>query len=293
MNSRVPWKGSQLLAALALLALTALPMSAQERRPATVVSVTDGDTIVVELPDGTRERTRLIGIDTPETRHPSRPVGCYGPEASAFTKGLVEGKAVELELDVQERDRYGRLLAYAWLGETNVNVEIAVQGYAQQLTIPPNVKYEQNIRDAVRIARENGRGLWSACSEPGSDADYEPTTEDTPTDLGPPIEAPTATPTSEPLAPPIAAPTATATTVPLAPPIAPPTATPTRAPAPPAPKPSGNCHPSYPDFCIPPAPPDLNCNSPAIAGRKNFTVRQPDPHRFDADRDGVGCESSR
>ena len=50
------------------------------------------------------------------------------------------------------------------------------------------------------------------------------------------------------------------------------------------------CDPSYPDFCIPPAPPDLNCTSSLIAGRKNFTVRQPDPHNFDADRDGVGCE---
>jgi hypothetical protein len=72
-------------------------------------------------------------------------------------------------------------------------------------------------------------------------------------------------------------------------PAAAPAPTPAAAPAP-APATAANCHPSYPDFCIPPPPPDLNCNSPLLQGRRNFTVRPPDPHRFDNDHDGIGCE---
>jgi len=101
---------------------------------------------------------------------------------------------------------------------------------------------------------------------------------------------PPGTATVPPAPAPVAAPSVAPPPAPVAAPPAPPSPPAPRTTPPPA---SSNCHPSYPDFCIPPPPPDINCTSPIIAGRKNFTVRQPDPHRFDADKDGIGCESSR
>jgi micrococcal nuclease len=139
---------------------------AQELLPATVVGVVDGDTITVQFADGAHERVRLIGIDTPESVDP-RPVQCFGPEASRHTKELLEGRAVALELDAQQRDRFGRLLAYVWLGETNVNVQIAADGYAQQLTIPPNVTYADLFRRLAREARQHDRGLWARANQAG------------------------------------------------------------------------------------------------------------------------------
>ena len=99
-----------------------------------VTRVVDGDTIV--LSNG--ERLRYIGVDTPETKHPKKGLQCYGKEASAFNKKLVEGKKVKLEFDVQQKDRYGRLLAYVYLEDgTFVNAELLRKGYAQVMTIPP------------------------------------------------------------------------------------------------------------------------------------------------------------
>ncbi|MBU7005814.1 thermonuclease family protein [Phosphitispora fastidiosa] len=82
--------------------------------PAEVTSVIDGDTVDV-IVDRNRERIRLIGVDTPETKHPTQPVEAYGPEASNFTNRVLNGKSVFLEFDVTERDKYGRMLAYVWL----------------------------------------------------------------------------------------------------------------------------------------------------------------------------------
>src|SRR4051794_15654592 len=145
-----------------LLFVSLLPISpalAEDRQTATVTDVPDGDLIRVQYPNGVGERVRLIGIDAPETIHPSKPVGCYGPEAARFTRNLLNvGTSVQLELDSQQRDRFGRLLAYVWLGETNVNVEIANQGYATPLPIAPDLKYADNIRDASAAARDDGRG---------------------------------------------------------------------------------------------------------------------------------------
>jgi micrococcal nuclease len=244
-----------LLLIVALLGPPGL-LRAQELLPATVVGITDGDTITVQFGDGARERVRLIGIDTPESVDPRRPVQCFGPEASQHTKELLDGQAVALELDVEQRDRFGRLLAYVWLGETNVNVRIAADGYAQQLTIPPNVKYVDPIRQAVAEAREAGRGLWSACQAVAPPGDYEPTAADVP------AEAPAPAP---------------AQGQPVPPPAGPP---------PPMVRPQV-CDAAYPDVCIPPPPPDLDCGDIPDRG---FRVLPPDPHRFDGDRDGVGCE---
>jgi micrococcal nuclease len=124
------------------------------------VRVVDGDTIIVEI-DGTKERVRLIGVDTPETVHPNKPVQHYGKEASAFTRELVEDKMVRLEYDTQKRDRYGRLLAYVYLADgTFLNAEIIKQGYGFAYTRFP-FKYMEQFRQYERSARETGIGLWA------------------------------------------------------------------------------------------------------------------------------------
>lgn len=197
---------------------------------ATVVRVVDGDTIVIDRGRG-EERLRYIGVDTPETVDPRQPVQWMGPEASAANKALVDGRAVVLERDVSETDRFGRLLRYVWLedgasvgaasGWLLVNLELVARGFAQVSTFPPDVRYVELYLAAQRIAREQGLGLWGE---------------------GPERTA----------------------------------------------GPGGDCDAAYPTVCIPPPPPDLDCGD--IAYRR-FEVLPPDPHRFDGDGDGVGCES--
>jgi len=133
-------------------------------REARVVRVVDGDTIAV-LVDGRREKVRYIGVDTPETHHPTKPVQCYGREASAFNARLVGGERVRLVRDVEQRDRFGRLLAYVYRARDGlfVNAELARAGYARTLTIAPDVRYAARLAALARAARAAGRGLWSAC----------------------------------------------------------------------------------------------------------------------------------
>ena len=135
-----------------------------------VARAIDGDTL--KLSDG--ERVRLIGIDTPESRYNSKlerdvsrskkdmkTVLRMGKEAASFTKRLAEGKAVRLEFDVQKRDKYGRLLAYVYLNDgTFVNAKVIEEGYAQVMTIPPNVKYADLFLKLQREAVKNNKGLW-------------------------------------------------------------------------------------------------------------------------------------
>ena len=146
---------------MALLFACSLSAAAPpDRQPATVVSVVDGDTIWVEL-NGEREKVRYIGIDAPETNHPTKGVQEYGAEAKAANRTLLEGKTVDLEFDVQLRDRYGRLLAYVYLADgTFVNAWLVEHGFAQVMTVPPNVKYQDIFRKRQRDARDLGRGLW-------------------------------------------------------------------------------------------------------------------------------------
>lgn len=126
----------------------------------------DGDTIIL---DG-NEKVRLIGVDTPETVHPSKPVESFGKEASAFTKGMVEGKKARLEYDWQKVDKYGRTLAYVFLEDgTFLNAEIIKQGYGYAYTKFP-FKYLDDFRKYEREARENGRGLWKEA--PGNAGEY-------------------------------------------------------------------------------------------------------------------------
>jgi micrococcal nuclease len=260
------------------------PSSGRER--VRVTRVIDGDTIEIEG----GEHVRYIGMDTPESTIEHE---CFGSEASRRNTELVDGKVVELEKDVSETDRYGRLLRYVWLDGELVNEVLVREGYAAVSTYPPDVKYQDRFLEAQRQARSEGAGLWSACGNADT-----------------PIEQPTASeaPGCDPAYPDFC--------------IAPPppdldcpqigrtgfTVLPTdphrldgdgdgvgcesTAPPPPQlptqPPSSGNCDPSYPSVCIPSPPPDLDCGQ--ISYRR-FTVLPPDPHGFDGDNDGVGCES--
>jgi len=151
LHSRLVWLLPGLLIGF-LLAGCKQPAQGLEGR---VIHVSDGDTLVIEL-DGQKERVRLIGVDTPEKAQ--KP---WGPRAKAFTESLVLGKTVRLELDVQERDQYSRLLAYVFVNDTFVNLELLRSGYAVLLTIPPNVKHGEEFRQAQVEAREKGVGIWS------------------------------------------------------------------------------------------------------------------------------------
>lgn len=133
---------------------------------ARVTSVIDGDTLEVTVA-GRSERVRLLGVDTPETVDPHRPVGCYGPEASAFTARRLAGRTVRLRFDRQRRDRYGRLLAYVEVDGRRFNDELLTGGYARLLVIPPNGRHGRAMLDQELAARSAGRGLWGACSPAG------------------------------------------------------------------------------------------------------------------------------
>ena len=126
-----------------------------------VQRVVDGDTFVAMV-NSRKERVRVIGVDTPESVDPNRPDEPYGKEASNFAKHYLDGETVRLAGDVEPRDRYGRMLAYVWLRDgTFWNALLAAEGYAQQLTIPPNVTYAPLFRRLVAEARRDDRGLWA------------------------------------------------------------------------------------------------------------------------------------
>jgi len=132
----------------------------------TVRHVVDGDT--VELSNGAR--VRYIGIDTPEIRKRKGSEWIYKPmpyaeEAKEFNKMLVEGKSVRLEYDVQKKDKYNRDLAYVYIGDKMVNMEMVKQGFAMIYTYPPNVRYTQRFIEAQKDARDNKRGLWIGLEE--------------------------------------------------------------------------------------------------------------------------------
>lgn len=123
---------------------------------AKVIRVIDGDTIEIEG----GEKVRYIGIDTPELHHPNKAVQPFAQEAYEFNRSLVEGKDVFLVFDVQRRDRYKRLLAYVFVGETFINAKLVADGYARVATFPPNVVYQEFFLRLEQKAREENRGLW-------------------------------------------------------------------------------------------------------------------------------------
>jgi len=199
-----------------------------ERVVARVVSVTDGDTIVVDI-GGTQYKLRYIGIDAPESS------ATGGKQSTDYNRQLVEGKTVTLVKDHSETDRYDRLLRYVFVGDTFVNYEMVRAGFATSGSWPPDTACDQVFATAEQSARLNQLGLW----------------------------VPTITPVL--YIPPAAISTSSGII-------------------------SGsgsNCDPSYPDVCIPRYPPDLDCSQ--IPYRR-FRVIPPDPHSFDRDGDGIGCE---
>lgn len=129
-----------------------------------VVRVVDGDTIKVRY-NGRVESVRYIGIDTPETVHPSRPVEPFGPEASALNKALLTEGTVYLSFDLEQRDHYGRLLAYVYAVHDRqrifVNLEIVRAGLARAFPYAPNTAYAGLFRQTEVEARGAHRGIWS------------------------------------------------------------------------------------------------------------------------------------
>lgn len=152
-----------------ILPLCVLTLSACADQPepgiATVRKVIDGDTI--ELRIGTSNETvRLLGIDTPETIHPSQPVECFGPEASARTKQLLpQGTKVRIERDTEARDHFGRLLLYVYLGDRMVNEVLLSEGFAVPLPIEPNTTHATQFDQVSGEARTASAGLWGACRQ--------------------------------------------------------------------------------------------------------------------------------
>ena len=138
-----------------------------EGERAQVVEVVDGDTMKVSL-QGQEKTVRLIGIDTPETVDPRRPVGCFGKEASREAKKLLEGKMVILQKDVSETDKYNRLLRLVFLPLEDgrilfVNDYLIRAGFAKIYTYPPDVKFNDQFMQAEKEAREMSKGLWDKC----------------------------------------------------------------------------------------------------------------------------------
>jgi micrococcal nuclease len=129
---------------------------------AKVQRVVDGDTIEVQVA-GAVETVRLIGVDTPETVKPGSPVECFGPQASAFTKGRLDGETLRLRFDRELRDRYGRLLAYAYAGGRLFNAELIEHGLARTLEIEPNTSRAKRLERSQARASRAGRGLWGHC----------------------------------------------------------------------------------------------------------------------------------
>jgi micrococcal nuclease len=139
-----------------ILIILLLFISSNAQDAVRVKRVVDGDTLL--LTNG--EYVRLIDVDTPETKHPEKPIEYFGKDACQFTRGMVEGKEVRLEYDQTRRDRYGRILPYVYLMDgTFLNAEIIKQGYGFAYTKYP-FKYMEEFRGYEREAREKKRGLW-------------------------------------------------------------------------------------------------------------------------------------
>lgn len=282
--------------------------------PATVARIVDGDTLRV-LVNGVEYPLRYIGMDTAEVGQPT------ADEATALNRSLVSGQTLYLEKDVSETDRYGRLLRYVWLADGRmVNEELVLDGCAVASTYPPDVKYQERLRAAQQVAVAAGRTCGGASENAPA-----------PTPVPPAPNGATCTGkanlrggdgTNFPLVGSCQtgqrleivgrnsagdwlkladgawiagflvsnAPTGLAVVE-----------------SPPAPAPvsvdsgsrsggsgdvsvptRGNCDPSYPTVCIPSPPPDLDCGE---IYERRFQVVGSDPHRFDGDNDGVGCES--
>lgn len=167
MQRRLPRPPLDLVVVAIALCLGLVPAASRAETPgqtreATVTAVLDGQTIRVRLPDGREEVVRYIGIGTPEIRHPKKGPEPYAAAATAANRQLVEGKQVILMIDAQVRDPDGRLLAYVFTvaDGQQVNTRLVYQGYAETVTVPPNVTYSPYYRTLQRYAQTARRGIW-------------------------------------------------------------------------------------------------------------------------------------
>ena len=139
--------------------------SSQDPNAAKVHSVVDGDTIDISI-GGKTERVRLIGVNTPETKHPTKGIECFGLEASAYLEQLLpKGTALRVERDVEARDIYGRLLLYVYVADTDlfINLELVARGFAQPMVFEPNTAHKLQFAQAATQAERSNIGLWQAC----------------------------------------------------------------------------------------------------------------------------------
>lgn len=132
-------------------------------RTAKVLRVVDGDTIVVRDRSGSTERVRYIGVDTPESVKPNTPVQCFAHEASSFNRRLVQGRTVRLVPDREPQDRFGRSLAFVYVGDTFVNAQLLRRGFARTIEIAPNTSKAEYFARLERVAIRTNTGLWQAC----------------------------------------------------------------------------------------------------------------------------------
>jgi micrococcal nuclease len=139
------------LAALFLSVLSLLPLACRQPYDTVmVVKVIDGDTIVIEG----GYHVRYIGVDSPETDE------FYYSEAKQMNADLIAGKKVRLESDITDKDKYGRLLRYVYVGDTFINAEMVRQGCAWSIAYPPDVKYQVYLEAMEKEARQLKRGVW-------------------------------------------------------------------------------------------------------------------------------------
>ncbi len=138
-----------------------------------VTKVIDGDTFKINYNEK-EETVRLIGVDTPESVHPDKENNTeFGIIVSEYSKSQLEGRQVRLEFDVNERDKYGRLLAYVYVDDIFYNAKLIELGYAQVMTVQPNIKYIDTFKDLQKTAMKNKVGMWSFI-EIESDPDQVP-----------------------------------------------------------------------------------------------------------------------
>lgn len=147
------------------------PSPSAESAGCAVTKISDGDTFWCQVSGAPPVKVRMIGMDTPETHKPGTPVQCYGPESERYTRAQLTGQTVRLEGDKRDKDRYGRLLRYVWLGNPSdpadsLNADLVRQGFARADPVKPDVKYQVLFASLEAEARAQGIGRWSACPLP-------------------------------------------------------------------------------------------------------------------------------
>lgn len=147
------------VAVIGVLGGTCAPPPPSMGPEARVTRVYDGDTIEVEF-EGAKERVRYIGIDTPERDDRRALILEMARLATDANRSLVAGRSVRLEFDVDRRDRYDRLLAYVFVGDTLVNEWLVREGFAQAREYRPNVRHQERLFEAQRKAKAERLRLW-------------------------------------------------------------------------------------------------------------------------------------